>query len=286
MPRDGPGNGYNSTTPGKHGNPNGRSPRTLWADKQMVVIGLGSGRSGTASLSKLINEQPNSICFHELNPACVCYEGTPQPILNTVREFRDIVNGGDPRYLTVDMSRSVSSARYDTLKKMPKVDLIGDIAHYYLRYVDEIAAIDPQVRFICLQRDRAQTIDSWQRRMAIQRWPAKKISDRLASWITGEPYHTSRNPWIEHDGSRWATDPVWDKCYPKYPARDLPEAIGMYWDDYYARAEVLADRYPDTFVIIPTEELNTPQTQQRVLDFLDRPADHRVIVDAHVRHSA
>jgi len=252
----------------------------------MVIIGLGSGRSGTASLSKLINEQPNSLCFHELNPACVRYQGTPQPILNTVREFRDIVNGGDPLYLTVDMSRHTSAERYEKLKAMPKVEMIGDIAHYYLRYVDDILAMDPAVKFVCLKRDRAKTIDSWQRRVAIQRWPSKWLADRLAAWITREPFLTSRNPWVEHDGSRWAVDPVWDKCFPKYPASDLPSAIGAYWDDYYQRAEQLQAKHPQALRIFRTESLNTPEGQTAVLDFLDWPVERRVSVEAHIRHSA
>jgi hypothetical protein len=252
----------------------------------MVVIGLGSGRSGTASLSKLLNEQPNSICFHELNPACVRFEGTPQPILNTIREFRRIVHGGNPLYLTVDLSRAVAAERYEELKRMSTVEMIGDIAHYYLRYVDDILEFDPDVKFVCLKRDRQKTITSWQRHMAVRRWPSKWIADRLGAWITRQPFHRSRNPWVEHDNTVWAADNVWDKCYPKFDAEDLPTAIGMYWDDYYQRADELRNRHPDSFIIIRTEELNTPAGQSRVLDFLERPVETRVAVDAHIHKSS
>lgn len=252
----------------------------------MVVIGLGSGRSGTASLSLLLNEQPHSICFHELNPSCVCYEGTPQPILNTISEFGRIVKGGDPRYLTVDMSRGVAASRYEQLKTMSSVDMIGDIAHYYLRYVDEIIAHDADVKFVCLKRNREKTIASWQRRVAMYRWPSKWLADRLGSWIMRQPFHKSRNPWMEHDGSEWAIDPVWDKCFPKYDAPDMESAIAMYWDDYYERANVLKERHPGSFIVVKTEDLDTPAGQKLVLDFLERPVESRVAVDAHIHKSA
>ena len=50
----------------------------------MIVIGLGCGRSGTASLANLIDSQDRAICFHELNPTCAAFEGNPRSVLNTV----------------------------------------------------------------------------------------------------------------------------------------------------------------------------------------------------------
>jgi hypothetical protein len=251
----------------------------------MVVIGLGSGRSGTASLSNLINEQPDSVCFHELNPACVKFEGTPQPVLNTVREFRAIVEGGDPRMLSVDFTRPVAERRYRDLLQMSKVRVIGDIAHYYLRYVEDIHRADPQVRFVCLVRDREATIRSWIGKMAIRRWPSRWVADRISSLIMRAPFHRARNHWIEHDGSRWMPDPVWDKCFPKYPANGLREALEQYYDEYYRRAAVLAERLPERFMVVRTESLGADAGQGAILDFLGYPPDGRVVANAHVHRS-
>src|ERR1051326_3851404 len=102
----------------------------------MIVIGLGSGRSGTASLAKLLNAQSDALCFHEMNPAAVRFSGTPRPFLNAIDEFQVIIDGGDPRMLTVDLSRAVSARTYDELSNMKQVRLIGDIAFYYLDYVE------------------------------------------------------------------------------------------------------------------------------------------------------
>ena len=63
----------------------------------MIVIGLGTGRSGTASLAKLLSAQHDAFCFHEMNPSCVRFSGTPRPILNVIDEYQAILDGGDSR---------------------------------------------------------------------------------------------------------------------------------------------------------------------------------------------
>jgi hypothetical protein len=251
----------------------------------MIVIGLGSGRSGTASLAKLLNAQHDALCFHEMNPSCVRFRGTPRPILNTVDEFQAIVDGGDPSMLTVDLSRRVAAEAYDRLCRLPRVRLLGDIAFYYLSYVDRIATHNPAVRFVCLRRERQATIESWLRKSAIPRWPSKRLADRVASLITREPYHAARNPWMAHDGRDWAVDPVWDKCFPKFPGPTRTEAIGQYYDYYYDEVERLAERWPDRFRLIETPRLGEPAVQRDLLTFCGVPVDEQILTDAHIHRS-
>jgi len=251
----------------------------------MIVIGLGTGRSGTASLAKLLNAQQDALCFHEMNPSVVRFSGTPRPILNTIEEFQAILDGGDPSRLTVDLSRKVAARAYDELCGMNRVRLLGDIAFYYLTYVERIAEANPDVRFLCLRRDREETIESWLRKSAIERWPSKRLADRLASLITRMPYHTARNFWMEHDGSEWALDPVWDKCFPKFPGPTRREAIGQYWDYYYEESERLAQRLPGCFRLVETNRLNDRATQQDLLTFCGVEPAEQVFTDAHIHQS-
>ena len=88
------------------------------------------------------------------------------------------------------------------------------------------------------------------------RWRSKRIADRLAALITREPFHRATNFWIDHDGSEWLPDPVWDKCFPKFAARDKRDAIGQYWDMYLAEAERLKAFLPEVFRIVETNRLN------------------------------
>lgn len=155
----------------------------------MIAIGLGTGRSGTSSLAKLLSAQHDALCFHEMNPSVVRFAGTPRPILNTIDEFQAILDGGAPSMLTVDLSRGVSARAYDRLRQMTRVRLIGDIALYYLQYVDLIVERNKNVRFICLRRDKEETVESWMRKSAVGRWRSKALADRVASIITREPFH-------------------------------------------------------------------------------------------------
>lgn len=255
-------------------------------NSRRIVIGLGSGRSGTASLTSLIDRQVGGICFHEMNPACAVFSGNPQPHLNAVREFQAILRGGDRRLLTLDYSRPVSVATYERLQTLPEVRVIGDIAYYYLNYVSDLAAAEPRCVFVCLRRDREQTIQSWLNKSAINRWPSLWWGDRIKSWLTRTPFHTGYNYWQEHDGTVWRKDPVWDSCFPKFEAPSKEAAIGMYWDYYYLEAERLQQTHPGRFRIFDVAELSTAEGQQQILSFIGVPEADRVYPqDVHLHRS-
>ncbi len=241
-----------------------------------LVIGLGSGRSGTASLTALLDRQHGGICFHEMNPAGAVFEGNPQPHLNAVREFQAILDGGARNRLAIDYSRPSSVATYKRLQSMPQVNLIGDIAYYYLNYVDELVAAAPQCTFVCLRRDRAQTVASWMKKSAINRWPSLWWGDRIKSLLTRTPFHTQYNYWQEHDGSVYRKDPVWDSCFPKFEAVSKEEAVGMYWDYYYLEADRLQRKYPHCFRVFDVAQLSSAQGQDGILDFIGVAPGERV----------
>ncbi len=250
----------------------------------MIVIGLGSGRTGTASMSHLFNSQNNAVCFHELNPTGAVVEGNPQPILNTINEFQRILEGGPKHLLALDYAREASVKRYEDLKRMGKVDLIGDIAYYYLQYVDDILAVNRNVRFVCIKRDRTQTVDSWLSKSAINRWRSLWWADRLKALITRTPFHESKNFWQEHDGSIYQPDPVWDKTFPKFKAATKREAIEQYWDYYYAEAGTLEKRHPAHFRIFDIAELSHPEGQREILGFVGLPEKDMILKDKFHMH--
>jgi hypothetical protein len=236
-----------------------------------IVIGLGTGRSGTASLTSLIDQQPGGLCFHEMNPTCAVFSGNPQPHINAVVEFRKLLEGGDRSRLTIDYARPSSVETYGKLQEMSRLDLIGDIAYYYLNYVDDMLQAVPECVFVCIRRDRQQTVASWQKKTAIRRWPSLWLADRLKSLFTRTPFYKEYNYWQEHDGSRWKSDPVWDSSFPKFEAASKEEAIGMYWDYYYLEAERLQREHADNFRIFPVEDLSDPAGQKRILSFIGIP---------------
>jgi hypothetical protein len=255
-------------------------------DSKRIVIGLGSGRSGTASLTSLLDRQPGGICFHEMNPSGAVFSGNSQPHVNAIREFQKLLRGGDRAHLSIDYSRPSSVKTYEKLQDMHELSLIGDIAYYYLNYVDDLLHAAPECLFVCIRRDRDQTIASWLKKSTIKRWRSLWLADKLKSWLTRTPFYTEYNYWQEHDGSRWKKDPVWDSCFPKFEATSKEEAIGMYWDYYYLEADRLQKKHPDKFRIFNVRDLSHSEGQKRILSFIG-VAEERMVCgdDVHLHRS-
>lgn len=250
----------------------------------MIVIGLGSGRTGTASLSRLINSQSGAVCFHELNPTGVVFAGNPQPILNTINEFQAILSGGAKHLLALDYSRRISVKIYEQLQTTDKIRMLGDIAYYYLSYVEDILAINKSVRFVCIKRDKQETVDSWMEKSRIHRWRSLWLADRLKSWLTRTPFHQSKNFWQLHDGTQYQLDPVWDKTFPKFEAATKRESIEQYWDYYYAEAARLAEQHPEHFRLFDIGEMSSPEGQRRILGFIGIAEAEMVLRDRFHEH--
>ncbi len=100
-------------------------------DKQFV-FGVGTGRSGTKSLGKLLNLQESIEISHEL-----------KPILSW---------DGDSKYLHKKLNQIASKSEATTC---------GDVASSYLPYVEAILEIIPNAKFVCLKRDMEETINSF-----------------------------------------------------------------------------------------------------------------------------
>jgi hypothetical protein len=201
---------------------------------RQIVIGLGTGRCGTQSLAVILNQQGSARVEHERHGPEIAWQGDEARVAAFVRQCA----------------------------AASELDLVGDIAFYYLPYVEHILALAPDARFVCLKRDRKATVDSY------------------LTWTDG------RNHWMRHNGIKWRLD-KWDRCYPKYPAADKAEAIGRYWDDYYRRADALESAYPHAFQVFATEWLNSAEGQHTLFDFLGLPAAcRRVTLGVRAHQSA
>lgn len=98
--------------------------------RRSVVIGLGTGRSGTVSLARLLDAQPDAAVGHEMRPL-LPWHAEPARV-----EFR----------LWQLEHRSER--------------LVGDVAYSYLPAVEQIAAALPDARFVCLRRNREEVVES------------------------------------------------------------------------------------------------------------------------------
>lgn len=188
----------------------------------MQIVGLGTGRCGTTSLATLISRQPGWNCAHER-----------KPFLSWERE---------PHWDRHFIDRRTNYA---------------DVGFYYLPYVEKLLVRYPEMQFLCLQRDRADTIASFCR-----------VRPPGTNWFSSTPDALNQ----------------WDRAFPKFNCVRFPEAVGKYWDAYYACAAQFEEEYPDRFRIIATEDLNDPAAVEQMLRFagIDAP---NVVTDLRCNRS-
>lgn len=231
-----------------------------------IVFGLGSGRSGTASLAGLLNAQPDMVCFHEANPAAMAWEGAEDTVISQLRDYHAILRG-ETRALTIDRTSPNRTAPVARLKALAEVRGIGDVAHYYLPYVETILAQAPQARFPCLRRDREEVVESF---MAKLRLASPARLRRVCAWLRGRPLPRSRNHWAGPDDRRWRGDLRFDKCFPSYEGMataDLATHLRRWHRDYHTEVERLQTRYPDHIRLFDISCLNHADGRQSLLDF-------------------
>ena len=163
-----------------------------------TVIGIGSGRCGTLSLAKLLDNQKNVHVTHERRPLLP--------------------------WQTADRKTLVAE-RIASLQRN-KSSLIGDVASFYLPYVEELIAQVPDVRIVALKRDCDEVVRSF------------------CSW-SDEAHSVPADHWSEQPADGLYHDPIWSTIFPKYPTDSREEGIRRYWHDYYERTNL---RGQDSFI--------------------------------------
>ena len=153
-----------------------------------LIIGLGTGRCGTASLAHLLNSQPDSTFVHE-----------------------GLFSG--KKYDHFLLPWEVDHSKFLEWEKK-------------IQYAEIIIKKYPQVKFVCLKRDRNEVISSF---MAKTR---------------------GRNHWSLNLSFLEFKDPIWDPIFPKF-FTSKKEGIGLYWDLYYAEVQRLQEKYPNKFTTFP-----------------------------------
>lgn len=127
--------------------------------------------------------------------------------------------------------------------------IVGDASSSWLPHLSWVLEEIPTARAIVITRPREAVVRSF----------LEKSGDR--------------NHWIQHDGVDWQYDPIWDPAFPKYDTADKAEAIGRYWDDYYAECDRLASRHPDRVRAWPLSALSEPVAVQEMLGFAGHAPD-------------
>lgn len=201
-------------------------------DWQTLVLGIGTGRCGLSSLASILNRQPDTK-----------------------------VSRYEPPYLPWRRERAQWPViqRVEFLLEREAKRVAGDVASYYLPYVEEMISVFPNLRVVCLKRSCEETLTSF------CRWLDRHGPLRYNHW--------SKKP--VHD---WHHDPVWTMVYPQYDTTDREEGLRRYWDDYYRMAEDLARRFPEYVRVFDVgRTLNTEDGLRDLLTFIGIPQAEQVL---------
>lgn len=193
-----------------------------------AIFGMGCGRCGSKSLAYVLNEQDKVWMAHEYKPI-----------------------------LPFDKDEEMLDKKLSTLRRKgrnSRSNIYGDIGHYYLWYIDQLIDRLPNIKIICLYRERSEVVQSY--------WI--KVHKRSSNQepLYGKMY---KNFW-QDDPNRYTSD--WDKAFPKFGLPyDIKEVVGQYHDFYYGMVHQYIDKYPDHIRIFDIDCLNSVNGLEKIFNF-------------------
>jgi hypothetical protein len=265
---------------------------------QSIILGIGTGRCGTASLAKILNGQTDALCSFD-EPPLLAWRGddtrsantpspsqpsraaegnTPSPPAPTTSwcppeagdggngidsvlrmgEGRDEGNGMNSVLRGSDGSRVIRE-RFSRFRQHGKARLLGDAAHFYLPYIEEAIVLEPDIRIVCLKRPKEEVVVSF------------------CEWLD-QTMPLPTNHWAKVPAPGWHHDPVRTRTFPQYDTQNREEGIRRYWDEYHRRVNELVERYPENIRVFDTyEALNTEAGQRELLTFVGIPPEKQVL---------
>ena len=200
--------------------------------KRQIILGMGAGQCGGNLLASVLDGQPNAKFTHEEPPFLPWYVKPGAP---GVRQ------------------------RLERILERRSERFIGDVASFYLPYVEQAIQFDPDIRIICLQRPCEEVVAGFSRSV-----------DKASTVPT--------NYWCKELPPGWFDDPIWTRIFPKYDTPDRSEALRLYWSEYYERAKALIRRFPDNIRLWDTTILTTQDGVREVLTFAGIPQGDQVPV--------
>jgi hypothetical protein len=136
---------------------------------QSIILGIGTGRCGLGSLAKILNQQPDAVCsFNE------------PPLL----PWRH------------DDGARVIRGRFARFQLHAKARLLGDCASFYLPYLEDAIAAEPDIRIVRLRRPREEVVADF------------------CQWLD-QTMPLPTNHWARQPAPGWHHDPVRMRTYPQ-----------------------------------------------------------------------
>lgn len=224
------------------------------------VIGIGTGRCGTMTLAKLINGCRRVLVFHEMTKmfsnaydyVWMWHMANPEgreKLVEYHKRQQGITDVNVSGYFETlpwkfDKQRAGDKAK-DLLALKKTKQLCGDVAFYYLNYVEYMNKKLSDLKIIHVWRDKAEVIDSLNRRSGpFNWWSSRQVKDNYS------------------------------QGFPTYQDDiDKLQAIEKYIDEYMLKAEQLQRKFKHRFLKIKINDLL--KSQNEVFEFLEIPVEFR-----------
>jgi len=232
---------------------------------QSIILGIGTGRCGLGSLAKVLNQQPDAVCSFDEPPLLPWRIGNapspPAPLPKGEGSFSD---SPVPRVGEGSVERVIRE-RFARFRLHGKARRLGDCASFYLPYLEDAIAQEPDIRIVCLKRPREEVVADF------------------CQWLD-QTMPLPTNHWAKQPAPGWHHDPLRTRTFPQYDTQNREEGIRLYWDEYYRRVDELIAKYPEHVRLFDTHEaLNTEAGLRELLSFVGIAPERQVLaVGTHV----
>jgi len=221
---------------------------------RIILIGVGTGRCGTLSLSAMLSLLRNSHVTHEYQHSEICKEWLWMP--SSEQERREAAGKVIGRY---NDSES---------------EMLGDVAFYHLPYVENLLDMDERVMIVFLEREKDGYVKSALKWFNHTR--SYPFSHKIQRMIRGEDtIHT----YVSSVDSFMA-------CYPKYrlsgddndgslnisntriKGLDLSQGYTRYWENYHGAFAGIKEKFPSRVRHLEMKELNNDKAMGELVEWL------------------
>ena len=154
-----------------------------------IILGIGSGRCGTASLANVLNRQSAFSVTHEEWPLLAWRPA------------------GDPA--------EIIAARFERMRRQRTgVAVVGDVASFYLPYLPAALEQESDLRVVCLKRPREEVVASF------EKWLDRVFPVRMDFWTDApgpeqhhDPRWTPMMPQYDEPTRAAGVRRYWDEYY-------------------------------------------------------------------------
>ena len=206
----------------------------------MIVLGLGVSRKETKKIHKFLNSQKNFHFDYESDIDDIAWSNSENIMINRIELL-------EKRLYT------------NTSKLNNNFKVTGDIAFYFLPYIELLINNFPYIKLICTKKSKKYIFNDVMSDIKTD----NSIFSRL--FMFKKQY---KNHWVEHNGRNWEKDYVLDKCYPTFHNNNLKESVNKYIDLYISDIKKIQKKYPKNLKVFYSDELDSKYGTKKVLSFI------------------